>query len=120
MIFEIVIPQKVSMNAIYAGMHWKKRTELADLYHMEFMPLKGKLKVKQYPVTIHYDWHFTGTALDTLNCSFMSKMLEDGMIHAGILEQDSTKFVRRSVLDSQKSSAYKNDTVIVTITPFAP
>lgn len=117
MIFEITIPEKVSMNAIYSGMPWRKRVELADLYHNEFLDVK-KVKVTQYPVAIHYDWHFVNKPLDTLNCAFMSKMLEDGMVHAKILDDDSTAFVRRSIVDSQKSTKYKHDTVVVTITPF--
>lgn len=120
MIFEITIPEKISMNKIYAGMHWRKRQEVADLYHLEMLPLKGKIKVTEYPVTIHYEWHFTGTALDSLNCAFMSKMIEDGLVHAGVLEDDSTKYVRRSVLDSQKSSKYEHDTVVVSVSKYVP
>lgn len=115
MIFEVTIPEKVSMNNIYSGMHWKKRKELADLYHNEFLELKRKVKVVKYPVVIHYNWHFIKNALDTLNCAFMSKMLEDGMVHVGILEDDSVKYVRRSILDSQKSNKYKHDTVVISI-----
>lgn len=117
MVFEITIPEKVSMNKIYAGMHWRVRQALAILYHNEFLDIK-KLKVTQYPVVIYYDWYFTGTALDTLNCAFMCKMIEDGMVHAKILDDDATKFVRRSIIDSQKSDKYQHDTVVVTITPF--
>lgn len=120
MIFEITIPEKVSMNKIYAGMHWRKRQVLADLYHLEMLALKGKLKVTDYPVTIHYDWHFTKNPLDTLNCAFMSKMIEDGMVHAGVLEADDPKYVRRSTLESHKSDKYARDTVVVSVTPFAP
>lgn len=108
------------MNAIYAGMHWKKRGELAELYHMEMLPLKGKLKVTEYPVVITYDWHFKGNPLDTLNCAFMSKMIEDGMVHAGVLEDDDTKYVRRSVLNSQKSTQYEHDTVVVSVSKYVP
>ncbi len=115
MIFEITIPEKVSLNKIYAGMHWRKRQELADLYHGEVLELKGKLKVKNYPVEILYDWHFTKNPLDTLNCAFMSKMIEDGLVKVGVLEEDSTLFVRRSILESQKSDRYKHDTVVITI-----
>jgi hypothetical protein len=115
MIIEITIPEKVSLNKIYAGMHFRKRKELADLYHEEVLELKGKLKVKNYPVQILYDWHFVKNPLDTLNCAFMSKMIEDGLVAVGVLENDDTKFVRRSILESKKSDKYKNDTVVITI-----
>lgn len=115
MIFEVTIPEKVSMNKIYGGIHWKARKQLADVYHSEFLELKGKVKITEYPIIIHYDWHFVNNPLDTLNCAYMAKMLEDGMVHAGILEDDSTKFVRRSILDSQKTTIYKKDTVVISI-----
>ena len=108
------------MNKIYAGMHWRKRQELADLYHGEMLALKGKIKVTEYPVKIHYDYHFTGTPLDSLNTALISKMIEDGMVHAGVLEKDDPKYVKRSILDSQKSKKYKHDTVVVRIEKFAP
>ena len=120
MIFEVTIPEKVSLNKIYAGMHWRARQELADLYHQEFLELRGKCKVTEYPVTIKYDWHFVGNPLDTLNCAFMSKMLEDGMVAKKILEDDAVKFVRRSIIESQKSSKYKHDTVVISIERFVP
>ena len=115
MIFEVTIPEKVSMNDIYSGMHWKKRRDLADLFHNEFLELKGKIKVIKYPVVIHYDWHFKRNALDSLNCAFMSKMLEDGMVHVGILEDDSPKYVAESRLKSQKTDIYQHDTVVISI-----
>lgn len=115
MIIEITIPEKVSTNKIYSGIHFRRRKELADLYHEEVLELKGKLKVAQYPVQIHYDWHFTKKPLDTLNCAFMSKMLEDGLVAIGVLEDDSPEFVARTILDSQQSDKYANDTVVITI-----
>ena len=115
MIIEITIPEKVSTNKIYAGMHFMKRKALADLYHGEVLELKGKLKVAKYPVVILYDWHWTKKPLDSLNCAFMSKMLEDGLVVAGVLEDDSAEHVRESRLRTQKSDKYPHDTVVITI-----
>lgn len=115
MIIEVTIPEKVSMNRIYAGMkHWD-RTALKNLFHDEFLEIRGKLRVTEYPIRIRYDWHFKKQALDTLNCAFMSKMLEDGMVCNGILKDDSPNYVRESILNSMKSKKYKNDTVVITI-----
>lgn len=116
-VLEITIPEKVSLNRIYAGMFWRRRAILAKLYHDEFLDVKGKMKVTKYPVVISYDFHFKSNPLDTLNCSMMAKMLEDGMVKIGILEDDCPKYVRRSIIDTQLSSEYKNDTVVVTIRP---
>ncbi len=112
---EITIPEKVSLNKVYAGIHWRKRQELAQLYHEELLEIKGKIKVSQYPVHITYDFHFTGNALDTLNCALMAKMLEDGLVGIKAMEDDSPDYVRTSTIHSQKSTQYKHDTVIVTI-----
>lgn len=119
MIFEVTIPEKVSMNKV-KGMDWRKWYSLATLFHMEFLEVQGKLKVEEYPVTISYDWHFAGKPLDTLNTALMCKLLEDGMVKAGILKDDSTTYVRRSVIESQKSKTYKLDTVVVKIEKFVP
>lgn len=115
MVLEITIPEKISTNRIYAGIHWAVRKKIADLYHLEVLPLKGKVKVEKYPVEVFYDWHFKKNPLDTLNCAFMSKMIEDGLVKVGVLEDDDVKFVRRSVLDSKKSNEFEHDTVVVTI-----
>lgn len=94
--------------------HWK-RTELKNLYHGEMLELKGKLKVAKYPVIIVYDFHFVKKPLDSLNCAMMAKMVEDGMVHAEVLEDDSADFVKESCLKTQKSKQFKNDTVLITI-----
>lgn len=96
-------------------MHWKRRKELADLYHMEVLELKGKLKVTKYPVEIFYDWHFKKNPLDTLNCAFMSKMIEDGLVAVEVLKDDSPQYVKRTVLESRQSDEYEHDTVVITI-----
>lgn len=103
------------MNKIYSGMHWRRRKELADLYHEEVLELKGKIKVTKYPVEIFYDWYWPNNPLDSLNCAFMSKMIEDGLVHVGVLEDDSAKYVRRSVLQTQKSDKYEHATVVITL-----
>jgi len=111
---EITLPEKVSTNKIYSGIHWRKRQELAELFHEEFLDVKG-VKVERYPVQIIYDFRFKGTALDTFNCVFMAKMLEDGMRGAGILTDDSPKYVRESVIRSGKGRSGEPDKVLVSI-----
>lgn len=114
-VIEITIPEKVSLNKVYAGVHWRTRQEWADLYHGELLEIKGKLKVGKYPVEIFYDFHFTKNPLDSLNCAMMAKMIEDGMVGAGVLVDDDPKYVVESHLKTQKSDKYEHDTVVVTI-----
>lgn len=115
-ILEITIPEKVSLNKIYAGMHWRKRQELADIYHSEFLGIKvPPISESEYPVRIRYDFHFVSKPLDTLNCGMMAKMLEDGLVAAKVLKDDATEYVREAVIVSRKSSDYKHDTCVLTI-----
>ncbi len=111
----ITLPEKVSTNRIYSGVHWRKRQEWADLYHEEFLPIKGKIKVAEYPVVITYDFFFKKNALDTLNCAMMAKMLEDGMVAVGILKDDSPEYVSKSVITSKAVKNLGEDKVLVTI-----
>lgn len=111
----ITLPEKVSLNKIYAGVHWRVRAEWADLYHQEFWPVKGKIKVMQYPVVITYNFFFKAKPLDSLNCAMMAKMLEDGMVAVGILEGDEPKYVAESRLTSKIEKGLKQDKVLVTI-----
>lgn len=111
----ITLPEKVSTNKVYAGVHWRKRKEWADLYHQEFWPIKGKVKVEKYPVVITYDFSFKANALDSLNCAMMAKMLEDGMVAVGILKDDCPEYVAKSIITSKKVKGLAHDTVLVSI-----
>jgi|TARA_R100001530_G_scaffold21901_2_gene18000 hypothetical protein len=90
---EIPIPKKVSTNKIYAGTHWTKRKELADLFHQYLLPEKNKHKIKEFPVEITYIFRFKGKLLDCSNCTFMAKMLEDALVGIGLLPDDNPDYV---------------------------
>lgn len=87
------IPWKVSTNQIYAGSHWTTRTRHKDIYHRALFPFRKK-RVKSYPVKITFTFCFKKNPLDATNCSYMAKMLEDGMKMNGILKDDSPKEVK--------------------------
>lgn len=87
------IPEKVSANAIYAGMHWAKRKKLADLYHSYFIQYRN-IKVTEYPVEMSFIFTFKGALLDVSNCSYMIKMIEDALVLNGILQGDTLEFVQ--------------------------
>lgn len=99
----IPLPEKVSTNQIYAGMHWSKRKKLSDLYHQSLIEHRQK-KVEEYPVEITYIFNFKSKPLDTTNCTFMVKMLEDGLIAHGILKDDTPDHVSFTGIYSQKGS----------------
>lgn len=111
----IVIPEKVSFNDIYKGMHWKQRSELAILYHEELLEIRGKVKVKNYPVKIRYEFYFRIKPLDSLNTAFMAKMLEDGLVHSKVLVDDAPAYVTESTLAVYIRPDLKKDTVVILI-----
>lgn len=111
----VTIPEKVSLNAIYKGVHWTIRKEWADLYHEEMLEVKGKLKVKSYPVKIRYEFTFKNKPLDSLNTAFMAKMLEDGLVAAKVLTDDTLAYVTESTLAVYVDQEIKNDIVVIII-----
>lgn len=108
------LPEKVSTNAIYAGMHWAKRKRIADHYHLAVLEEVSKLEKQiEYPVDITYVFNFKGNPLDTTNCTFMVKMIEDGLVQAGLLADDDPTHIQCTTIYSQKGPT---DFVEVTIT----
>jgi hypothetical protein len=109
---KIPLPEKVSTNQIYSGIHWAKRKKLADLYHQSLLEHRKK-EITEYPVEITYIFDFKAKPLDTTNCTFMVKMLEDSLVLNGILKDDDPKHVSFTGIYSQKGT---KDEVTITIT----
>ena len=107
----LALPEKVSTNAVYSGMHWSKRKDLADLYHLSLYPHR-KVQTKEYPVEITYRFRFKGRALDTTNCTFMAKLIEDGLVANAIIKNDDPEHVYASHIYSTKG---RKDEVEITI-----
>jgi len=108
----IPIPQKISTNSIYGGIHWAKRKKVADLYHQALLEHRNK-PITEYPVDINYIFTFKSKPLDSTNCAFMAKMIEDGLIQNNILEDDSYQHVSFTGIYTQKG---ESDQVQIIIT----
>ncbi len=90
----VTLPEKVSTNKGYAGQHWSVRKRHADEFHLAVRCAVGRKNWKfEYPVEIWFHYTFKGRRLDISNCSFMTKLLEDGLVKAGVLKDDSAKYV---------------------------
>ena len=50
-----------------------------------------------YPVTITYHFQFNGRRLDSTNCGYMAKMIEDALIHCDVIPDDAPKYVKQSI-----------------------
>lgn len=102
---------KQSTNKIYAGTHWSKRKSHKDSvlsYANTFC--RPVTRIGSYPVQIRYRYFFVTRALDTLNTAYLSKMFEDALRTIGILEDDSPKFVARTILEVVALSTKKGAT----------
>lgn len=110
--FKIKLPEKISTDKIYAGVHWAVRKKWADMYHPLLLPYRNKVVVKKYPVSVSYIFKFKGRLLDSSNCSFMAKLLEDSMVKNKIIEDDSPDFVEETSYISQKGEIDEVEIII--------
>lgn len=87
-----------SLNKSYAGRHWSKRKREADTIHqLVWVAVRNaKIKpIKEFPVDIKITANYKYKhRRDSSNVS--DKELIDGLVMAGILPDDSTKFIRWS------------------------
>ena len=102
---------KISTNKIYEGVHWKVRADHKSDFKQAYV---SKLKVLGTfdVVVLIFDFTFRISPLDASNCSYMVKMFEDCMVEAGVLPNDSPKYVKRVSMSSIKG---KEDSVTITI-----
>jgi hypothetical protein len=112
----IPIPEKVSLNRIYSGVHFSERSRHKSDYHFAVLAGKPIPYDGPFPVHCHYHFRLHGTPLDISNHAYMQKMVEDGLVGAGILPGDDPKYVGSITITSEKDDA---DEVDVTITPCA-
>ncbi|MDR5867941.1 RusA family crossover junction endodeoxyribonuclease [Halomonas koreensis] len=92
-----------STNAIYAGVHWAKRKKakddacratLAAVRAAGIQPVSGRVDLVFRPRL--------GKGVrrrDTSNASMTAKLLEDALVKAGVLADDTEAHVRRVILE---------------------
>lgn len=91
---------KVSTNQIYAGIHWSKRKQIKDGIASVTQGFCRPVRAcESYPVAIGYRFIFGSKPLDTLNCAFMAKCIEDAFRAIGILEDDDVAHVASSFIE---------------------
>jgi hypothetical protein len=117
MTFTVPIPEKVSLNKIYAGIHFSKRSEHKDAYYLSVLSARVPRYTGSYPVAMHYHFRLHGTRLDISNHAYMLKMTEDALVHTKIIEEDDPKYVRQITVTADKAGKDEEETVTITITP---
>ncbi len=101
--FVVPIPEKISLNKIYAGVHWTKRKQWKDDYYYAVVASKIAPYRGQFPFHAHYHFKLTGRALDATNCAFMVKCLEDALVAGGVVPDDTPQYVASVTLSSEKA-----------------
>lgn len=100
---EVQLPQKITTN-VYYNAHHHARTPIKHDYYLAVKDAaKSKGKIKDYPINATYCFYLTGRAVDWVNLSAMAKMLEDGLVREGVIEDDAPKFVSQGMLIYNKS-----------------
>lgn len=86
----IKIDSELSINSIYAGIHWSKRRKQADgiaeIVYYSLLEQHIPLKIYNNPVNITFYWH---SKLDLDNHGYLAKLIIDGL--KGYLIKDDTK-----------------------------
>ena len=121
MIQQIVVDNiiKVSSNKIYAGEHWRKRAKMKeDYFWITKVPFKKLAPIKE-KVNLDFVFYFSGRLLDSSNCSYAAKILEDCLVAHGVLKDDTTKQIGRVSLESRKSEEKKADWCLIEISSYA-
>jgi Holliday junction resolvase RusA-like endonuclease len=101
----------ISTNIIYAGVHFRTRQSHKNKYKEYTKEIFSKIKPIDYPVDIHFDFYLK-KPLDSSNCSYMGKLLEDCLVAHGVLKDDNFKQVRKVSFLSHED---KEDKVTITV-----
>jgi hypothetical protein len=113
---QIDLPVKVSTNKIYAGVHWTVRAKHKELFYYELLKQKRTLsKAQNSPVEITFIFRFKSRSLDSSNCSYMAKMIEDSLVKLGVIENDTIKFVKSVKYISEQDKKLEKDIVDIVI-----
>lgn len=111
----IPIPEKVSLNKIYAGVHFRERQGHKDQYFYAVLSHKPKPYEGPFPVHAYYHFKLRGTRLDTSNHAYMLKMAEDALVAAGILPGDDPKYVGPITISGERTTG--SEEVTITLVP---
>lgn len=116
---EIIIPGIGPSFNKFQNMNVYKRGNLVKEWENKVGWLvKRKLQpVKNYPVVLKFVGVFTKNmrSYDCVNMAPTAKMIEDGLVQAGILKNDSRKYVSEVKLQSHKEDWLTKPYTILTI-----
>lgn len=100
LIYKVFIPMLApSTNEIYAGSHWAKRAKLGKIFAQTI-----KSEMQGIVISVPVDLEFVpilgknARTRDTSNYSYTAKLIEDGLVKAGVLADDAPEYVNSIML----------------------
>jgi len=101
--YRVDLPLKISTNQIYSGVHWTVRNNHKNIYRNNLVYLFKMIPPPKVPFILNIDFYFKKNVLDCSNCSYLAKLLEDCLIHAGLIADDNPKVIKKICLSSNKT-----------------
>ena len=93
------ITKELSLNQIYAGVHWTKRKAQKDAICLLTKKAVADKAVKfNAPVCIEMSFC---SRLDVSNHAYLFKMIEDALKGLKIIKDDTDKYVKKAVMGKQ-------------------
>lgn len=114
MTITVPIVNKLSLNKIYGGVHYRTRKKHKDEYHQMMHYKRPQQYTGTYPVTVTYHYKFKGKRLDSSNCAYLTKLLEDALVACNVFPDDSAKYIYSTTNITDKG----DNEVEITITPY--
>jgi len=74
-------------------MHYSKRKKIADYFHNLVQEDCKQLKQINKKVDLIFNFYFKSRYLDSSNCSFMWKCIEDWLVRGGLLKDDTNTYI---------------------------
>lgn len=97
-----------SSNKLFGRGHWRERKDWNDTGHEQtyLAVLEQKIERVNYRVDLEFFPYMAGSGAlrDSGNNSLSAKIIEDGLVRAGILVDDSPKYVRKFICNPAERS----------------
>ncbi len=82
------------IKALNAHYHAGNNIKQQETDYVYLMALKQKIKpITQYPVVVNFEWYCANERKDIDNVAFAKKFILDGLVRAGVLVNDSRRYV---------------------------
>ena len=105
-----------SLNEWYGKGHWTKRAALAKYWHalVAFAVRDQGISKINKPVilTMIFEHGKSQMLRDVSNCAAAAKLVEDGLVRAGVLEDDSPQYVHELRMRPIKSIDGRRRTIV--------